>query len=106
MVAANISSKVITRSDISLMLAYFMTAVGWLLNMFFFESGYERISQQTQSQLFDVKINDIWGKQFDLNYLKDKRLTLIVNVASQCGFTNSHYSEMVKSYEKWKDQGF
>jgi hypothetical protein len=65
------------------MLAYVMGVVGWLLNLFVFKDGYESISQQRQSQLFDVSINDIWGKPFDLNYLKDKQLTLIVNVASQ-----------------------
>ena len=65
------------------MLAYVMGIVGWLLNLFVFKDGYENISQQRQSQVFDVAINDIWGKPFDLKYLRDKKFTLIVNVASQ-----------------------
>ncbi|MEI4850456.1 hypothetical protein Q8G46_27740, partial [Klebsiella pneumoniae] len=33
------------------------------------------------------------------------KFLLIVNVASQCGLTNSNYSELAKLYEKYKDQG-
>lgn len=65
------------------MLKYLMGIVGWLLNMFVFKDGYESISQHGKSHLFDIKINDIWGKPFDLTYLKEKKLTMIVNVASQ-----------------------
>lgn len=41
----------------------------------------------------------------DLGVYKGKVL-LIVNVASQCGLTNSNYTELSQLYEKYKDQGF
>lgn len=40
----------------------------------------------------------------DLSIYKGKVL-LIVNVASQCGLTNSNYTDMSKLYQKYKDQG-
>ncbi|KAK6137495.1 hypothetical protein DH2020_028748 [Rehmannia glutinosa] len=59
----------------------------------------------TQSSLpqsiheFTVKGNDV-----NLGIYKGKVL-LIVNVASQCGLTNSNYTELTQLYEKYKDQG-
>jgi len=40
----------------------------------------------------------------DLSIYKGKVL-LIVNVASQCGLTNSNYTELNGVYTKYKDQG-
>ncbi|KAL7209145.1 hypothetical protein ACSBR1_030816 [Camellia fascicularis] len=49
-------------------------------------------------QILDAKGNDV-----DLSIYKGKVL-LIVNVASQCGLTNSNYKELSQLYEKYKDQ--
>jgi glutathione peroxidase len=38
--------------------------------------------------------------------LKDKKLILIVNVASQCGLTPSNYQELSKVYDEWSEKGF
>ncbi|KAH9303142.1 hypothetical protein KI387_014725, partial [Taxus chinensis] len=48
---------------------------------------------------------DIKGNDVDLGIYKGK-VVLIVNVASQCGFTNSNYKELNQLYEKYKDQEF
>ncbi|CAO2036065.1 unnamed protein product, partial [Urochloa humidicola] len=60
-------------------------------------------SSATSIHNFTVK--DASGKDVDLSTYKGKVL-LIVNVASQCGLTNSNYTELAQLYEKYKDQGF
>ncbi|XP_022849704.1 probable phospholipid hydroperoxide glutathione peroxidase [Olea europaea var. sylvestris] len=52
----------------------------------------------------DFTVKDAKGNDVDLSIYKGKVL-LIVNVASQCGLTNSNYTELTKVYEKYKDQG-
>ncbi|KAL9252001.1 putative phospholipid hydroperoxide glutathione peroxidase [Drosera capensis] len=48
---------------------------------------------------------DARGNDLELSQYKGKVL-LIVNVASQCGLTNSNYTELTQLYSKYKDQGF
>lgn len=50
------------------------------------------------------KVNDITGKEFDLSLLKGKKV-LLVNVASNCGFT-PQYEQMEELYEAFKDKNF
>ena len=52
----------------------------------------------------EFTVKDARGNDVDLSIYKGKVL-LIVNVASQCGLTNSNYTELSKVYEKYKDQG-
>ncbi|RWR91806.1 putative phospholipid hydroperoxide glutathione peroxidase [Cinnamomum micranthum f. kanehirae] len=61
-------------------------------------------SQSTQS-VHDFTVKDARGNDVDLSTYKGKVL-LIVNVASQCGLTNSNYTELAQLYEKYKNQGF
>ncbi len=58
---------------------------------------------QTKS-LYDFKVEDIDGKEFDMSTLKGKKV-LIVNVASKCGFT-PQYKELEELYQQYKDQNF
>ncbi|URD97742.1 glutathione peroxidase [Musa troglodytarum] len=48
-------------------------------------------------------MQDARGNDVDLSIYKRKVL-LIVNVASQCGLTNSNYKELTQLYEKYKDK--
>ena len=52
---------------------------------------------------FDFEAQDISGKPLDLSQYKGKVL-LIVNTASQCGFT-PQYKGLEKVYQQFKDQG-
>ncbi|XP_002509790.2 probable phospholipid hydroperoxide glutathione peroxidase [Ricinus communis] len=52
----------------------------------------------------DFTVKDARGNDVDLSIYKGKAL-LIVNVASQCGLTNSNYTELTQLYQKYKDQG-
>ena len=54
--------------------------------------------------LYDFKVTDIEGKEFDMTQLKGKKV-MIVNTASECGFT-PQYKELEMLYEKYKDKNF
>ena len=54
--------------------------------------------------IYSFTLNSIDGKPAPLAEYKGK-VVLIVNVASQCGFT-PQYSALEAIYEKYKDQGF
>ena len=56
------------------------------------------------SSLYSFTLNSIEGKPAPLADYKGK-VVLIVNVASQCGYT-PQYSALESIYEKYKDQGF
>jgi len=53
---------------------------------------------------YDFTLLDIRHKKVDLSYYKHK-VILVVNVASQCGFT-PQYKELEALYQKYKEQGF
>jgi glutathione peroxidase len=54
--------------------------------------------------IYDIAVKDIDGTDTTLNAYKGK-VILIVNVASECGFT-PQYKNLEAVYEKYKDQGF
>ncbi|MEA1956362.1 MAG: glutathione peroxidase [Campylobacterota bacterium] len=54
--------------------------------------------------VYDFEIMTIEGKQVSMNQYKGKVL-LIVNVASECGFT-PQYAGLEKLYQTYKDKGF
>jgi glutathione peroxidase len=56
------------------------------------------------SNAYDFTMDSIDGKTTPLAAFKGK-VTLIVNVASQCGYT-PQYSALEAVYEKYKDKGF
>ncbi len=58
----------------------------------------------TAQTIYDFKVTDIDGKEYDLASLKGKKV-MIVNTASKCGFT-PQYEELEKLYQTYKDQNF
>jgi glutathione peroxidase len=56
------------------------------------------------SDLYDIEVTDIDGNQRTLEAFRGQAL-VIVNVASQCGFT-PQYAELEKLYERHRPEGF
>mmetsp|Transcript_20778 Transcript_20778/g.33256 ORF Transcript_20778/g.33256 Transcript_20778/m.33256 type:complete len:188 (-) Transcript_20778:106-669(-) len=55
--------------------------------------------------IYDFTVKDIDGKEVSFGKYKGQ-LLLIVNVASQCGYTDENYKSLQAIYEKYKDSGF
>ncbi|XP_061337251.1 probable phospholipid hydroperoxide glutathione peroxidase [Gastrolobium bilobum] len=61
-------------------------------------------SQSNVESIHDFTVKDARGNDVNLGNYKGKVL-LIVNVASQCGLTNSNYTELNQLYENYKGKG-
>jgi len=64
----------------------------------------EKTMSDNTKTLFDFKINSINGNEINLSKFEGKTF-LIVNVASQCGFTKQ-YDDLQNLYDLYKDKGF
>lgn len=60
-------------------------------------------TKQVPNSIYDITVNTIDGSEVSMSQYKGK-VVLVVNVASQCGFT-PQYKELVALYEKYKGQG-
>src|SRR3984957_10365988 len=61
-------------------------------------------STETHMSLYDLNVTTLEGQPQPLASYKGK-VTLVVNVASECGFT-PQYPGLEKLYEDYKDKGF
>lgn len=58
----------------------------------------------TSQTIYDFKVTDIDGNEFDMSSLKGKKV-MIVNTASKCGLT-PQYEELEALYKMYKDSNF
>ncbi|EYC07790.1 hypothetical protein Y032_0069g396 [Ancylostoma ceylanicum] len=54
--------------------------------------------------IYQFKVKDADGKEVSLDKYKGK-VVVVVNVASQCGLTNSNYTQLKELLDKYKSQG-
>ncbi|KOM57098.1 hypothetical protein LR48_Vigan11g013000 [Vigna angularis] len=62
------------------------------------------MATSSAKSVHDFNVKDAKGNDINLGDYKGKVL-IIVNVASQCGLTNSNYTELSQLYEKYKQKG-
>jgi glutathione peroxidase len=62
-----------------------------------------KVEAKYDKLFFDLNIIDINGSNLNFDQFKGKTI-LVVNVASQCGFTKQ-YTELQLLYEQYKDKG-
>ena len=72
-----------------------------LLFMIFFMGN--NVNADYEKLAYDFNFNDLDGSILKLSEYKDK-VIVVVNVASQCGFTNQ-YEDMQNIWEKYQDKG-
>ena len=65
---------------------------------YFYKKGSDSFSS-TAADFFSLKATDIDGKEFDFGDLKSRKATLVINVASACGFTKPNYTQLNALYE-------
>lgn len=72
-----------------------------LLTLFLIFTG---VNAQVSMSIYDFSVKTIDGKEISMSEYKGKVL-LIVNVASECGFT-PQYAGLEKLYQTYKEEGF
>ena len=66
-------------------------------------SFFNKANAKYDKLFFELNIKNIDGEELDLSQFKGKT-TLLVNVASKCGFTKQ-YTDLQTLYEKYRHQG-
>ena len=67
-------------------------------------SGEQKTNKMVQESIYQFKVKDIEGKEFDFSSLKGKKV-MVVNTASECGLT-PQYEQLQELYTEFKDKNF
>ncbi|KAE8977093.1 hypothetical protein PR003_g25610 [Phytophthora rubi] len=69
--------------------------------------GGARVTADVEPTSFlDFSVPDLRGRQVSMREFSAFRVILVVNVASDCGYTDKNYRELQELYEKYHDEGF
>jgi len=58
-----------------------------------------------QDSLYDFSVENSEGEMVPLSTYSSKRVIIVVNVASNCGYTYTNYRGLVELYERYKEHG-
>lgn len=58
---------------------------------------------ENPQSVYDFKVKDTFGNDVSLDKYRNKVL-VIVNIASQCGLTNTNYKQLTELHDKYKDK--
>ena len=58
-----------------------------------------------QESLYDFSVENSAGEMVPLSTYSSKRVVIVVNVASNCGYTYTNYRGLVELYERYKEHG-
>ncbi|POM65621.1 Glutathione peroxidase [Phytophthora palmivora] len=58
------------------------------------------------TSFLDFSVPDLRGRQVSMREFNAFPVILVVNVASECGYTDKNYRELQELYEKYHDEGF
>lgn len=61
---------------------------------------------ESEHTFLDFTVEDLDGKQVPMTNFQQNPVILVVNVASECGYTDQNYRELQTLYEKYYDRGF
>mmetsp|Transcript_615 Transcript_615/g.894 ORF Transcript_615/g.894 Transcript_615/m.894 type:complete len:215 (+) Transcript_615:46-690(+) len=56
-------------------------------------------------ELWDLEVTLIDGSKLQMGQFEESKVILVANVASECGFTNSGYEQLVQLDQRYRDQG-
>lgn len=72
----------------------------------FFKKGTDQLNTSNIKKFQDIKLIDIDGNHKTIgDYLINKKILIIVNVASECGYTSMNYKQLVDIYNKFSGRG-
>ena len=63
------------------------------------------LSATFAQNFFDYSAEDAYGNVVSMSKYKDAKVLLIVNVATNCGFTYTNYQQLIDLYEKYHKRG-
>lgn len=66
------------------------------------KAGNQKEKVMAKENIYQFKVTDLYGKQFDFASLKGKKV-IIVNTASKCGLT-PQYKDLQAIYDQYKDK--
>lgn len=69
-----------------------------------FKKGKEKLVCPVSS-FFELSAKDIDGNVVKMNQYSERKLLLVVNVASNCGLTKKNYHQLNELYEEYKQKG-
>ncbi|KAL5052485.1 hypothetical protein RYX36_033167 [Vicia faba] len=75
-----------------------------LFALYFFFRRFN-MAEKSSKSIYDFTVKDIRGNDVSLSEYNGKVL-LVVNVASQCGLTQTNYKELNELYQKYNNNGF